>query len=224
MKKQTIFNEQVTIAISENQDGNMRFFDDNEQEIIQNQTRLGESIGLTNDNIARLKTVYNERKIFTEYFEITPENLEKYSIQNSEKNIPTSDGLITKDPNIGLLLPLADCLGIVVFDGENLGLVHAGRHNVEQNGPKKFIEYFVKRFGSKPETIKAYFSPYSVNYHIDKLDKDLGEAATEQLKEAGVLSENIVNPQNDTVENENLPSHSHGDKTKRFAILVRKDY
>lgn len=57
-----------------------------------------------------------------------------------------SDGLITKCSNVGILLPLADCLGIVVFDEEYhvLGLLHSGRQNVEQYGPGKFIEYFVE--------------------------------------------------------------------------------
>ena len=221
MKKQNLFNSKVDVIISENQDGNMRFFEGNEQEIIQNQARLGESVGLSNHNIARLKTIYDDRKNFTEYFEITRENIKAYSIQNPEKGIPTSDGIITKESEIGLLLPLADCLGIVVFDGENLGLLHAGRHNIEQDGPKKFIEYFVEKLGSKPENIKVYFSPYSINYHINKLNKKLGTAAKEQLLAAGVSLDNVLDAEEDTVEETNLPSHSSGDTRKRFAILAK---
>ena len=200
----------------------MRFFEGNEQEIIQNQAKLGKSIELESKDIARIRIIYGERQDFTEYAEISREELKEYTINNPENLIPTSDGLITKEPNVGLLLPLADCLGIVVFDGKNLGLLHAGRQNIEQDGPKKFIEFFVEKLDSKPENIKVYFSPYSINYHIDKLDQNLGAAARKQLGEAGVLPENIIDQQIDTVQNDEFPSYSHGDKVKRFAILVKK--
>ena len=38
---------------------------------------------------------------------------------------------------------------------------------------------------------------------------------------AGVLCENIIDNRIDTVDNDNLPSYSSGDKTKRFAIMAR---
>ena len=81
-----------------------------------------------------------------------------YNILNFETQIPVSDGLVTKCIDVGILLPLADCLGIVVFDEgrQALGLLHAGRHNVEQSGPKKFIGYFCKKFDTKPENLKIY--------------------------------------------------------------------
>ena len=199
----------------------MRFFEGNEQEIIQNQAKLGKSIELESKDIARIRTIYGERQDFTEYAEISREELKEYTINNPENLIPTSDGLITKEPNVGLLLPLADCLGIVVFDGKNLGLLHAGRQNIEQDGPKKFIEFFVEKLGSKPENIKAYFSPYSINYRINKLNKKLGTAAKEQLLTAGVSLDNVLDAEEDTVEGINLPSHSSGDTRKRFAIIAK---
>ena len=223
MKRQILFNDLVEIAYSENEDGNMRFLgEEDEQKIIQNQIQLGKCVGLIGENIARINTIYGNRMYFTDYREVILRNLEKFSIMNSESLIPVSDGIVTRELNAGILLPLADCLGIVVFDGENLGLLHAGRQNIEQSGPKKFIEFFAKQFNSKPENIKVYFSPYALEYHINKLNKNLGEAAKEQLLEAGILPENITNPQIDTVKNGQLPSYSNGDKTRRFAIIVKR--
>ena len=46
--------------------------------------------------------------------------------------------------------------------------------------------------------------------------------AKEQLTEAGVLLENITDNEVDTVGSANLPSYSSGDKTQRFAILVKQ--
>ena len=140
MIKKVLFNNQVEVGISENSDGNMRFFSgNNEPEVIKNQKNLGKLIKAT--SIVRVKTIYDGREYFTKYIEITKNNLLKYSVDNPEKEIPTSDGIITRGPGIGILLPLADCLGVVIFDEKQkiLGMLHAGRQNVEQSGPKKLL-------------------------------------------------------------------------------------
>ena len=95
MLKQILFSGKVEVEISEIDDGNMRFFGNGEEsEIIKNQRKLGESIGL--NNVARIRTIYGERQNFTEYAELTKENLAEYSINNFEKEIPVSDGLVTR--------------------------------------------------------------------------------------------------------------------------------
>lgn len=226
MLKQVLFGGKVEVGISEIGDGNMRFFGDgNETEVIDNQKKLGEVLDLGSDKIVRIRTIYEDRKDFTNFYEISDENLLEYVITNPEEKIPVSDGLITKSSNVGILLPLADCLGIVVFDEVHkiIGLLHSGRQNIEQYGPKKFVEYFVRNFDSNPDELKVYFSPHALNYQIFKFDnKLLSEVAKEQLMDAGVLLENIVDYEIDTVDNINLPSHSSGDRTQRFAIVVKQ--
>ena len=226
MIKQVLFDEKVEVGISEISDGNMRFFGSgDETEIIKNQAELGKVLDLTGEEVARIRTIYGDRKDFTDFYEITENNLPGYSITNPEEQIPVSDGLITKCSNVGILLPLADCLGIVVYDEKHhaVGLLHSGRQNIEQYGPKKFIEYFVDTIGSNPEGLKIYFSPYALNYKIYKFEnKLLSELAIEQLTSAGVLPESIVDPKIDTVYNANLPSYSSGDDTKRFAVIVKQ--
>lgn len=226
MIKQVLFGGKVEVGISEISDGNMRFFDGgNETEVIDNQKKLGGTLDLNGDVIARVRTIYGGRKDFTNFYEISDENLSEYVITNPEEKIPVSDGLITNCSNVGILLPLADCLGIVVFDEERhvLGLLHSGRQNIEQYGPGKYIEYFVENFNSNPEKLKVYFSPYALNYQIFKFDnKLLSEAAKGQLMDAGVLLVNIVDYEIDTVDNISLPSHSGGDRTQRFAIVAKQ--
>ena len=223
MIKQILFDGKVEVGISEIDDGNMRFFGGDEAKIVENQKKLGEYIGLS--DITRVKTIYENRKNFAEYEEITKDNIAKYSIDNPEKEILVSDGLVTREMNVGILLPLADCLGAVVFDERQriIGLLHAGRQNVEQNGPRKFIEYFVKNFGSDTKEIRIYFSPYALDYQIFKLNnKSLGEAAMEQFLDAGIQIKNIVDHKIDTVSNDNFPSNSSGDSFVRFAVVVRQ--
>ena len=223
LMNRNLFNNKVKVAISDLTDGNMRFFSGDEQQIIENQAKLCKTIN--SDETARIRTVYGERKVFTEYTEISKKNIDQYSIKNPENIIPTSDGLVTKDSQIGLLLPLADCLGIVVYDSEKeiVGLLHSGRQNLEQDGPKKFIELLKANYGCNPVNLQVYFSPYALDYRITKLnDAGLAEAARAQLMEAGVLPENILDSKTDTVTSSNLPSYSHGDKQLRFAIVVKK--
>ena len=225
MIKYSLFNNKVEVAISELKDGNMRFFgSENEEEIIDNQSKLGREVGLTGEQIARVRTVYGDRNVFTNYQEITHDILSSYVIRVSEQQILVSDGLATKCADVGLLLPLADCLGAVVYDEKIgvLGLLHSGRQNLEQNGAQKFVDFLVRKFGSDPKNLKIYFSPYALDYKIFKLDnKSLSTAATEQFLAAGVLVENIIDQKIDTVTSENLPSNSHGDVDTRFAIVAR---
>ena len=223
MKKQIVF-DRVEVGISDINDGKMRFFDGNENEIMGNQAKLGELIGLENTRIARIRTIYGGRDSFTDYKEITEENLPEYSINNSESVIPVTDGLVTKCHGVGMLLPLADCLGAVVFDERQkiFGVLHAGRHNIEQYGPRKYIEFLKENYECKPEDIKIYCSPYAVNYQIDILQgMTMSEAAMKQFLEAGVLPENVIDDRINTVTDENYPSNSAGDIDKRFAIVAK---
>ena len=224
MKKQLLFEDQVSFGVSDVNDGKMRFFGGDEQEIIANQTKLGELIELNGEAVARVRTTYDVRNEYTDYKEITEENLKEYTILNSEKDIPVTDGLVTKCHGVGMLLPLADCLGAVVFDERQkiFGVLHAGRHNIEQYGPRKYIEFLKENYECKPEDIKIYCSPYAVNYQIDILQgMTMSEAAMKQFLEAGVLPENVIDDRINTVTDENYPSNSAGDLDKRFAIVAK---
>ena len=226
MKSIKLFNEKVEVGISDLKDGNMRFFEGgDEKEIINNQSELGRKIGLEPDYIARINTIYKDRKNFTDYFEVDEKNIEEFCIKNSEFKIPASDGLVTKSKNIGILLPLADCLGVVVFDKRQniFGVLHAGRHNVEQDGPRKFIDFLKEKFKSDSKDLFLYFSPCAQNYCVFALNnRKLLDIAKEQFVNAGVLEENVISSGIDTVSNDDFPSNSSGDKKMRFAIVARQ--
>ena len=188
MKKLELFDGLVEMGVSDIRDGSMRFLGEgDEAEVIKRQERLGEVIGLNSDKVARLRTVYDGRDEYTFYDEIG-DNLSEFTIKDSEKTIPITDGLVTKRNDVGLLLPLADCVGAVVFDEKKriLGLLHAGRHNVEQNGPEKFAKYLSEKYGCNPSDLKVYFSPCAQNYQIYALNNQkMADAVCEQLTRAG---------------------------------------
>ena len=210
-----------------------------ESEIIRNQAQLASALGLSPEQTARVRTVYGERTNFTEYYVVRDGaaggdgavgngsaslSIAQLNITHPEAKIPVSDGLATRSSEIGFLLPLADCLGIVFCDPTQkvIGLLHAGRHNIEQDGPRKFVEFLTREFGTRPEDLEIYFSPCAQNFEIEKLGgMKLPNAALKSLMDAGVLPKKITRAPEDTVTDPDLPSHSAGDKFMRFAIATR---
>ncbi len=222
---QKLFDDKVTLAISTLADGNMRAFNDGEfEQVLENQGKLAIALGLTADKTARVLTTYVDRKSFTEYFEINDETLSEHVVEKSEPDLLCADGLVATSSDYALLLPLADCLGVVVYDVEQniLGLLHSGRQNLEEDGAFKFVEFLKENYDCCPENLRVYFSPHAQNFEIFALNNArLAEAAEAQLVRAGVRAENIERSDIDTVTKPDFPSNSAGDKTTRFAVAVR---
>ena len=223
MIRRELFGGAVLLGISTLGDGNMRAFSDAEfGSVLANQQKLIEAIGA--NAAARVLTTYVNRVAFTEYYSVDSDSNAKHSIEKPEARLQLADGLVTKDVSLALLLPLADCLGVVVYDAEQkiLGLLHSGRQNLEEDGAYKFIEYLKAKFACEPKNLRVYFSPHAQSFKIFALNNaGLSEAAEEQLLRAGIKSEQIERSSVDTVTDINYPSNSAGDKTTRFAIAVR---
>lgn len=225
MLVQNLFNNKVALAISTLEDGNMRAFSDAEFEtVLENQSKLTVTLKTTADRTARVLTTYIDRKSFTEYFEINDDTLSQHVVEKPESDLINADGLVAKSKDFALLLPLADCLGVVVYDeAQNiLGLLHSGRQNLEEDGAYKFVEFLKENYACDPKNLKIYFTPHAQNFEIFALNNaKLAEAAEEQLVRAGVKVENIERSNVDTVTNPEFPSNSAGDKTTRFAVTVK---
>lgn len=124
-----------------------------------------------------------------------------------------ADALFTTEGDLALFLPIADCVAAVLHDVSNnvLGLAHLGRHNLEQAGGKKVIEYMVDQFLSKPADITVWLSPAAgkLNYPLFSFDnRSLHDVAIEQLQSAGIAVANIQVDARDTTTDDTLFSHS----------------
>lgn len=225
MLVQNLFDNKVHLAISMLEDGNMRAFSDAEFEaVLENQSKLSVALKTTTNKTARVLTTYIDRKSFCEYYKITEETLPEHIIEKPETDLIVADGLVAKSKDFALLLPLADCLGIVFYDEAQdiLGLLHSGRQNLEEDGAYKFVEFLKDNYNCRPEDLQAYFTPHAQNFEIYALNHaKLAEAAEEQLVRAGIKAENIERSDIDTVTNPDFPSNSAGDKTMRFAVAVK---
>ena len=141
-----------------------------------------------------------------------------------------ADGVATQAKHLTLFLPLADCIGAVLYDSEHeaLMLTHLGRHNLEQNGGQKSVEFMTSTYGTHPENLEVWLSPSAgaENYPLFSFEgRSLQDVTLEQLIQAGVLESNIELSNIDTTKDENYFSHSEFLKGNRqtddrFAVVA----
>jgi len=141
-----------------------------------------------------------------------------------------ADALVVNKINHALFLPLADCIGAVLYvQSKNiLMLSHLGRHSLEQFGGSESVNFLIKNFNVEPGDITIWLSPSAgkENYPLTALnDRSLQEVAIEQFISAGVPIDNITKSNIDTTTNNKYYSHSQYLKGKRgsdgrFAIIA----
>lgn len=140
------------------------------------------------------------------------------------------DALVVTQPHHALLLPLADCIGVVLHDPttNTLMLSHLGRHNIEQMGGTKSVEYLVSKHEVDTANLRVWLSPAAGKnaYPLHAFNnKGLHEVAIEQLLAAGVSLTNIVVSPIDTTKDKDYFSHSeflkgNGSTDGRFCVVA----
>ncbi|MCA9334947.1 laccase domain-containing protein [Candidatus Saccharibacteria bacterium] len=141
-----------------------------------------------------------------------------------------ADAVVTITPNHAILLPLADCVGAVIYHPiKNILMVsHLGRHNLEQFGGTKCIQYLIDQYSITPSELIVQLSPSAGSdaYPLFAFNnRSLQDVAIEQITAAGVLSANITPSTIDTTKNRKYFSHSEFLKGNRktdgrFAIVA----
>ena len=218
-------NSRVKIAISEVKDGTMKRNGAEVAVVDKNRQVFLKANAMELDDAVLVQLDYNTED-FCRYAVIDSSAAGEGLVREGR----IADGLATQEKGLALFLPLADCIGVVLYDPEHevLMLTHLGRHNLEQNGGQKSVEFMKEQFGSKPENIEVYFSPSAgkENYPVFSFGgKSLAEVAMSQLEAAGVKSENIELSAIDTTKDKRYHSHSEflkGNRTDdgRFAIAA----
>lgn len=141
-----------------------------------------------------------------------------------------ADAVTVTESGHAILLPLADCIGAVIYDQDKQVLMvsHLGRHNLEQSGGTKCINYLANRHGVNPSAVTVWLSPSAgkENYPLYAFNgRGLSDVATEQLIAAGVLSSNISRSPIDSSSDSQYFSHSqylkgNHDIDGRFGIVA----
>jgi YfiH family protein len=81
-----------------------------------------------------------------------------------------ADALITNEKELMLLVKIADCAAIIMYDTENevIAAVHSGWRGTKQNITGMTIRMMTENFASKPANILSYISPAASvkNYEV----------------------------------------------------------
>jgi YfiH family protein len=80
---------------------------------------------------------------------------------NPSTKIPSADAMITNISGLALMVKLADCQGVMIFDHKNrvLANVHCGWRGNVNNVIEKAVTRMTKEFGSSPSDLLAAISP-----------------------------------------------------------------
>jgi YfiH family protein len=122
------------------------------------------------------------------------------------------DALITNTRGVALVITIADCVPILLFDpiAQAIGIVHAGWRGTANVIVKRAIEKMQEEFKTNAEDILAFIGPsagvccYEVNtdvavkfdnkivpYSKTKIFIDLKKENASQLKQLGVIASNL---------------------------------
>jgi copper oxidase (laccase) domain-containing protein len=207
-------------------DGSMKSSDQSHLSVLPNRQKFLEKNKLSIDETTLVRLTYDGDD-YTRY-KVVSDNDKGDGITRDPSIV--ADGLVTNAPGHALFLPLADCIGAVIHDPVKhvLMLSHLGRHNLEQFGGTKSIEFLIESFDCDPKDITAWLSPAAGKEHYPLFafaNRCMHEVATEQLLKAGVTQEHITCSPIDTTKDKNYFSHSeylkgHRDTDSRFAVVA----
>jgi len=84
-------------------------------------------------------------------------------------NCSIGDALITNKPNKTLIIKVADCVPIALYDKEHkvIALVHSGWQGTLKNITNKTVSVMIDKFNSKLENINVYIYPSIRNCHFE---------------------------------------------------------
>ncbi len=192
----------------------------------EHQKLLAKHLGVEITDFAYLKQIHSDKIIIVN---------EKFKMQEG-------DGLITNLKGKILVVKIADCAGILVYDPVNevVSAIHSGWRGSHQEIIAKAIVLMEKNFGSKPEKLLVYISPLASveNYEVGeevaslfpysivangqgKYYFDNRKEIFRQLIGIGVKQENIEYSELCTISNLNLHSYRRDkEKSGRMAAFI----
>lgn len=107
-------------------------------------------------------------------------NVEVVTEENINDNFINTDGLVTNLKNVALVISLADCQGILLYDKKLkvIGNVHSGWKGTLNKIVENAIKLMIEKFNSNPEDIEAYITPsilkccFEVDYDVVEMFKN----------------------------------------------------
>ena len=162
--------------------------------------------------------------------------------KKSQLCLDDCDALITNEPNIPLMVMVADCIPILIYDEKKsvIAAVHAGRNSTFLQIVQKTALKMMREFGCDVKDIKVDLGPsiqkccYEVSFELVKIVKssfgekfvnnrliDLQGINKKQLLDIGVKEENInISDICTKCSNEDYYSYRLDNKCGRFSGII----
>jgi YfiH family protein len=111
--------------------------------------------------------------------------------KNSPNIIDNCDALITNEKNIPLMVMVADCIPMMLFDKKNMviSVVHSGRNGTFLRIVSKVIQTMKSNFNSKAEDILVSFGS-SIAFDCYEVSEDIGNICVKNFGNKFVKFEN----------------------------------
>ena len=110
----------------------------------------------------------------------------------SAKLIKNCDGLITNEKNLPLMVMVADCIPILLFDKDKevISAIHAGRNSTFKKIVEVAVQKMTNNFDTKPQNIKAILGP-SIQKCCYEVSSELIEIVKNSFGEEFIFGKNI---------------------------------
>lgn len=138
----------IRYFFSNKSDGNLAFHvDDDIKNVEKNRENLAKKHSYKNENLLYMNQIHSDNIVIVD--------------EKSPKLIDSCDAIITNRKNLPLMVMVADCIPIILFDEKKgvIAAIHAGRNSTFMQITKKTAKLFIEKFNSSPKDIKAILGP-----------------------------------------------------------------
>ncbi len=202
---------------------------DKKEDVFKNRRLLAKELGVDSESFAWMNQVHSDTIV---------------TVTKGVEVLET-DGLITTQPELSLMVLVADCVPILFYDPRQkiIAVAHAGREGSFLNIAGKMILKLEKEFNSSPQDVKVFLGPsiqkecYRVDQKIIKrferqwgkkyiyhhINLNLPLLNQDQLLKTGVKKENISSSKicNHCDQNYFSYRRAKNNQTGRFAGIIK---
>jgi len=160
-------------------------------------------------------------------------------VKHLTKTVEEGDALITQQKNLPLMVRVADCQGVLIYNphNESIGAIHSGWKGSAQNIIGKTIQAMKKKYNSNPSDLMVEISPslgpccatfsnpikelpnFCHPFILDNNHVDFWSLSKKQCQDEGVKAKNIHLPKACTMCDSDYFSHRRG-ANERMAVFI----
>lgn len=169
----------VKYFFSDKTDGNLAYHvGDIKENVDKNRQKLALKYDYKDENLCYMNQIHSANVVVVD--------------ENSPKYIDNCDALITKTKNLPLMVMIADCIPILMFDEVKgvIAAIHAGRNSTFLKISEITAKEMIENFSCKTENIKVIMGP-SIQKCCYEVNDELKNIVEESFGKEFVIGNNI---------------------------------